>query len=658
MSAPPPPARPVRALWPIAVVAAVAGIYAVGHLDWFLNTPLGRVPVLDARESLQFGNAIADGTLPPEPFYRAPGYALMVALLRFISVPPRGLFAALLSLGAVFHLINAALIASIARAWFGNRAALISGLLFALDPIFVHFAVQAMDATPALTCFLAGLLCLAPDLAAGDAEVRRPRRWAAASLAWAAATVLRPNYLLPWVVLPVLAIISVGRTRAAAIARPTARKPQLFFAACVGALIFAAIAVWQYRIAGAAGFLPAQGPYNLWAANEPGANGRFYVQRYSLPPAVAEQNPARAESLLRFTAETGHPPASLAEANRYWRKRFITYVVHDPLGWSRLLARKLYALLNNWEQYNNETPAFHIARSPWLRWSPIGWGAILVVALVGVGRIAKDFPVLLLPFSLIAVAVAGSALLFYVSARFRLPLAALATLPAGAALAAPGFWRSWARRRQLALASAAICGALVAFSAFDGVNDRSTFVQDHVLLARAAETVGDDQLAYREAEAALALRPDHPDALRLAVASYFNLILEGDALRSDETRWREASARLLANGATDTPDLAAVAAFAIWRSGRTAEAMAQWRRLGSRPPALAARLLVGDSTVDPNAFAAATQRDGGSANPLVQLAMAQRNSARASQAAAENVRLRQAADRLLNADVGAHSSTN
>jgi hypothetical protein len=33
----------------IGLPAAVALAYALGHLNWYLTTPLGRVPVLDER---------------------------------------------------------------------------------------------------------------------------------------------------------------------------------------------------------------------------------------------------------------------------------------------------------------------------------------------------------------------------------------------------------------------------------------------------------------------------------------------------------------------------------------------------------------------------------------------------------------------------------
>ena len=197
-----------------AVPAAVALAYALGHLGWYLGTPLGRVPVLDEVGNLSLANQIAGGTLPAELFYRAPGYSLLLAGLRAAGVTQASLFPAALVLGVLLHAAGAALAASIARRWFGTAAALVAGILYALDPVLVHYATQALDTTLSLTLFLAGLrnyLCR-PRAAAPSA--RGP--WACAGIAWAAATLVRPNYLLAWVLVPLLALVlpaSVARMR-------------------------------------------------------------------------------------------------------------------------------------------------------------------------------------------------------------------------------------------------------------------------------------------------------------------------------------------------------------------------------------------------------------------------------------------------------------
>ncbi len=488
----------------VGLPAIAALFYAFGHLNWYLGTPLGRVPVLDERENIDLAEAIFGGTLPAAPFYRAPGYALVLAGLRFAGLSAGGLFPAALMLGVVLHGIGAALAAAIARRWFGNPSAVIAGLLFALNPVLVHFATQALDATLALTLFLGGLNSFAAAIEAPD----RARSWAFAGILWAGAALVRPNFLLVWLVVPAFAFSLSGARRAPAVA-----------SALAGVLLLGAAAMWQKNLSGVAGFLPWQGPYNLWAANRPGANGRYYTQHVSLPPALARANPARAESILLYEQETKGGPNDIATMNAHWRRRFLAEVGSHPLRWAWLMARKTYALLNNWEQYNNETFAFHKARSPWLRWNPICWGVLLVLAVGGAFRLCAESPRAAAALAAVTAVCAVSILLFFVSARFRLPLAAVCTVLAGGALGSPGFWKAWPAGRRAALAGGVALAGLVAFSSFGGVDDRSTFVQDHVLLARAAFTVGDDATALSEAREALKLQPWHPDATAIAEAA-------------------------------------------------------------------------------------------------------------------------------------------
>ena len=509
-SAPSKEVSPARDPLPWGIVvglpAAVALFYALGHLNWYLGTPLGRVPVLDERENMDMAAAIFGGTLPAEPFYRAPGYALVLAGLRALGVSAGGLFPAALAMGTALHAVGAALAASLARRWFGTVSALVAGLLFALDPVLVHFATQALDSTLSLTLFLAGLNLFAAALAAPE----RAGRWFGAGVLWAAATLVRPNYLLVWLVLPLVAAVQPVALRI---------RGRLVAAALAGAALFAAQAAWQKSAGGGAGFLPWQGAYNLWAANRPGANGRYYTQHVSLPPALARANPARAESVLLFEQETGGRSADIPAMNKYWRSRFIAEVASHPLRWAALMARKAYALMNNWEQYNNKTYAFHKTLSPWLRWNPICWGILLLPAVAGAARLAGGSSRTAAALAVVCEACAVSILLFFASARFRIPLAGVCAVLAGGALGSPGFWWGWPPGRRAALAGSVALAGLVAFSSLGGVDDRSTFVQDHVLLARAAFTVGDDATALREAREALTMQPWHPDAAAIEAAA-------------------------------------------------------------------------------------------------------------------------------------------
>src|SRR5688572_17423824 len=107
MPAPPPETARFRFLaWPVVVPAIAAAIYAFGHLGWYRETPLGQVPVMDEHENLALAEAIVCGEVSREPFYRAPGYAVLLASLRVLGVPTSELFRGALVLGAALHVLN------------------------------------------------------------------------------------------------------------------------------------------------------------------------------------------------------------------------------------------------------------------------------------------------------------------------------------------------------------------------------------------------------------------------------------------------------------------------------------------------------------------------------------------------------------------------
>ncbi|HEY4246035.1 MAG TPA: hypothetical protein VGM64_04210 [Lacunisphaera sp.] len=598
---------------PVLLAVLIALLYGGSYLSWYLGTPLGQVPVLDEQENITLATSIYHGTLAAEPFYRSPGYALGLACFRWIGIPASSLFPAALAFGVLLHALNAALGAQIAGRLFGRNAAFFAGLLIALNPVLVYFSTQALDAVPSLTLFLLGLNRLIKPRGVSVAS----SDWIGASLFWGAATIVRPNFLAVWLLLPVLAgIISAAQNRRRHVC-----------AALAGLILFAALGCWQWSVAGTAGFLPWQGAYNLWAANQPGSNGRFYVQKSILPVELARQNPARIESILYYQQATGRTDANIPAMNSYWRGRFVSEVTTHPLAWLHLLSRKAYALCNDWEQYNNKTYAFHRERSPWLRWNPLSWGIFFVLGIAGLAQLAMaDRPRALL-VTLIGVVYSLSVLLFYVSDRFRLPLVALNTVLAAGALAAPAFWRNRPRHRQWLLGVGILLAGTLTFSRFDGVDSTATFVQDHALLARAADTVGQDRTAWIEARAALALQPGHPDAMRIAIAAYFNELLNGTARPTDETQWLEISRHFLAatSSGGSTSDLRIVAALALWRSGEHDAARTFWRGELPNPGAVSALLLSGDEGESRNAFA---HFDANAwRQPLVQLAAAQQGIA-------------------------------
>lgn len=558
-----PPARP--GLW---IVALLALLYGGAHLAWYWGTPLGRSSVLDERENLQLAAQIAGGTLPAEPFYRAMGYPLFLAGLRVPGLLTDNFPQAATAAGLLFHALNTGLVALLARRWFGNdRAGWIAGLLHGLNPVLIHYATQILDAVPANTLLLAGLLCL-PGRDRTNTDWKRA---AGLSLAWAAAALMRPQLLLLWLAFPLAWVTATGSWRR--------QVPALLAAFALGGSLWLAQGQWSWRVSGEFRLLPWQGAYNLWAANHPGANGRYYTQREFLSARGPHENPARIEAETFYRAATGDDgPLRIDALNAHWREQLRRGIAADPLGAFTLLLRKTAYLAGNFEQYNNKTYAFHRERSPWLRWNPLGWGVILLAGSLGLVALGKDAR----PLLVTAAALAAGVLLTYASARFRLPLVALLCAAAGGTLAV--------RLRPLPLAAMLLGLGTLAYGGWFNGKDRSTRVQDHLLIALAAERLGEDRVTWEESRAALALQPAHRDALRLGLSSYFNLLLRGTAVVGEEQEWHDLARRI---PPADNPLLVGLAR---WRAG-DASGVKLWRSVPT-PEGWAALALSGEATVE------------------------------------------------------------
>ena len=592
----------------LGVIALLVLLYGGAHLAWYWATPLGGSAVLDERENLQLAAQIAGDRLPAEPFYRAMGYPLLLAGLHAAGLVSETAPYGATALGLLLHVLNTLLVARLAQRWFGcARAGLAAGLLHGLNPVLIHYATQILDGTLANAFFLFGLQFLP-----AQGEPRRPRHAIWLSLAWTGAALVRPQFLVVWFTVPLVWLAAGGaRGNWRAQLRP------LLLGLAAGGGLWLGQGAWSWHTGGEFRLLPWQGPYNLWAANKPGTNGRYYTQTMLLPAPAGggQENPARLESIQLYRLATGDTgPLRIDVFNRYWQDRLVTETLAHPTAWLRLVWRKAYYLANNTEQYNNKTYAFHKALSPWLRFNPLGWGVLLLSGALGLMVLARTQPPLFAAVVCTAGALAAGILLVYVSARFRLPLAALLCALAGGAVAAPRLWWPSSFRAQGKTGLVLLLLGVLAYSNWFGAADQSTYVQDHLLLATAAERTGDDRITWDEAHAALGLRPGHPDALALGLSSYFNLLLTDAPARPPEAEWLRLARTLhQQSSAPETVRLANIVALALWRSGDPAGAQIWRKRSAADPEALAALVLsnsAGVSALRPYPAPAGPDRPG------------------------------------------------
>ena len=504
-----PPSRNSRPQLLLVLCLALVTLYLGSHAFWYSTTSLGIVPVLDGKENCQLALQISEGKLPHEPFYRAPLYPMMLATALKLGATEISLPHIARLINAVAHLISTALIFYIGlRLWRRSRAAVFSALLFGLNPVLIFFASDPLDISMAITCMLAGLLC---GLQAIDTDNRHfARSTLLAGLSLGLASLLRSHFLTLACAWPFLVYLFSRRSACfvAALSAPF-----------VGLVVLGLINIvccneWV--------MLPTQGPFNFWAANKANANGRYFEQSLQIKAKGSYKNPARVESeFIYYQSVESTTPATITQINTFWRAQTWKLIKNHPKTFLKGLLKKSLFLLRNHENYNNKTFWVHKELSPVLTWNPLCWSVLLCLGTIGL--ISHLFRKDLIFLALCGIIFASGIILFYVSARFRLPLTAFLSIFAGGIftlskekLKRPMFW----------IASILAIG-LTTLSTIPLLHAKNgaTEAEDYLLLAQSSAELGWDDEAYDWALNAYAIAPDREATLELLVTSFYNKLI-------------------------------------------------------------------------------------------------------------------------------------
>ena len=507
----------------LAILLVAVLFYGFFYMNWYWSTPLGMTPVLDGAENMALAEKIYQGTLPSEPFYRAMLYPLMLAFLRLVGVAPDLMMSFAGLLGLLFHLLTTLLVARIALIlWKSESAAILGGALYGFYPLAVYFAAEPLDITAAIFFMTLGFY-----LYLRNSEQIANRSGFLAGLAIGVGGLLRANVLASAGVFAVDVLIGGQR-----------RKAALAVLAVLLMTVLGGLAGWYHS--GEFRLMPWQGAFVLYSANSATANGKYFNQTIFLPDRDLSYNPARLESEILYARETGASGTYSIDAfNRFWRDKTVQHVAENPGQWFGLQMRKFYYLLNNFEQYNNKTFAFHRDLTPILSYNPLCFGLLLIAAVLVLFNLREYNPEMkkiLLALLLLAV----GTVVFLVSARFRFLL-----VPLLAAIA-PGLLvlQIFDRRAILKNLAVVLVVALLSFSTLFGAADMSTVNSDRMLLAHACARLYDFAGQVYWADQVLKEMPDHLIAVRVKVVGFTNLVLAGEmgaakdwALISKELAW-------------------------------------------------------------------------------------------------------------------------
>jgi hypothetical protein len=406
----------LRALHTLALI--YAGVLGLAVALQIQGSPWGIRPIVDERLYVEWGQRIAHGALVGDDvFFFDPLYAYVLGVVFKLTA---GSLLAARVLQVALSVGTVALIARSARVLFGEKTAVAAAWMMALygpAQMAVGFLLKESLAVH-LTAWALWLIVRTQDAAA---------KWSAPlglGLSFGALCLLRGNFLPLVLVLGVWAFVSL---------RPLSRAGLVALGV---ALPLALSAAHNLAAGGQLVITTSHGGPNFWLGNNPDSTGT-----YEAPPFI-EARPS--SEIVAFKAEAERRlgrSLTRKEATQYWFDEGLRFWRETPGAALALTAKKVWLLLNDYEVPDNY--AFTCVRGFFAKalwFAPLGWGALLGLALLGAWRAWKTQPAVR-PIVVFAVLYGASVVAFFIFDRYRLPL-----VPVLCLLAAHGVFELDARR--------------------------------------------------------------------------------------------------------------------------------------------------------------------------------------------------------------------
>ncbi|MBX3020240.1 MAG: glycosyltransferase family 39 protein [Bdellovibrionales bacterium] len=399
--------------WELWTVFAVAILLRLIFVWQWQDLPYALSPFLDAKAYDEWAREIAAGQwLRSTAFYQSPLYPYALALLYKITGPSALLVSVL---QAFLSALTCVLVAMTAGRYFGSRAALEAGLLAAMQRALIFYSAPLLKETLMVFC-----IALFVHLALLALE---GRRWAAlgSGAVLGLAVLLRGNLLL---IFPALIVFIAWRFRR------RAWRPVLA-ASLALAFILAPAAIHNFKASGDFVLSTYNGGFNFYIGNSPTATGAN-----SYPPFVSTDAAQEEADVRRLAEEARGERLSPSQISHHWLQQGIQFVKENPGRTLALVWNKFRFFWNDHEVADNYDSEF-LSREGGtvLTWPMVTFGFVVLFAVFGFAlMVRRSLPAqFLLSLTLLYM---GSALLFYVTDRYRLPVLLFLFPIAGAGTAA------------------------------------------------------------------------------------------------------------------------------------------------------------------------------------------------------------------------------
>lgn len=486
------------------------------------TSPAFHYPMLDEREAVESAVQLLAGTVPSEPYFKAPAYSWIMAAVMWLTGDFWPWTVRLLQ-----HTAGAGLVLIIARMASmlcagAKRRQLAVGVAGALAAFYGPMI--RLENNLSLDFWVVFFQTLALYYMCKSALGRQwaPRCVLLAGLCLAAAWLTRPTVTLVLPVLAAWALLSFASGSKTLVQRLWACVLMLAPVAAAMVLVVAR----NSAVGSEPLLMPWQGGYSLYYANHKNANGRYYLQPENVNGNAP--NPTRylavqgyLDSLSAAERDMFASNPSYSRVDKFWFNKTVEAVRSDPGPTFRLLAKKYLYLFSDKEIYNYEDYDLQKSLSPVLRVAFSRFGIVFPLALAGAvavamtGRRRRSFHLLLW---LYVVSLAGAIALYYSSGRMRMPIAPPLIALAGAAVAQVS---RLCLSRKIAAGALLAWGLVICWGDWWGVRRESMAHADLARLSNAAWHRQNYEQALDFALWADRLVPGYPVLHRLkAQASY------------------------------------------------------------------------------------------------------------------------------------------
>jgi len=407
----------------VLTVPCVALIVQTVYLVENRSDPTFSRPIVDAQVYHDAASRWADGgRLSEGAFWQPPLFPAFLGCIYKLTGPSVPAARAVLAGLAV---LSCLLVWRLGCRLYSNAVGLVAGVMLAVYGPFVFFSTRLVPVGLAVFLNLLGLTLLVGAL---DRPVWY--RWLTLGLCTGAAIATVPNSA-------VLFLLAAGWLVASGI-RSGKWQPAFAHMLAVGLgviVVIAPVTIRNYCVSGELVILSTNGGINLYIGNNPESDRTTAIRP--------------GEHWRRLDREANEAGAdSDADRSAYFRREVLRYATSQPLDFTRGLVRKAGRIISAREIPRNIDIYVHREFSRLLemliwhaRFFSFPFGLLAPLAVVGFivsGRLAarqatagRTGSRLLMVF---VVAYAASVVLFFVSARYRLPVAAVMTIPAAAAI--------------------------------------------------------------------------------------------------------------------------------------------------------------------------------------------------------------------------------